>query len=128
MKNTIIWFEINVANLDQAKDFYDYVLQTNIRKEDMEGYPPMGIISGEGVNGALVEDEEYEAPEHSGIMLYFDGTSGINAYLERIEEAGGEVVVPRSFLNESVGYWAAFSDLDGNLLAFYEPPEKKVIT
>tara|TARA_B100001250_G_scaffold414370_1_gene452286 strand:- start:5660 stop:6046 length:387 start_codon:yes stop_codon:yes gene_type:complete len=128
MKNTIIWFEINVANLDQAKYFYDYVLQTNIRKEDMEGYPPMGIIPGEGVNGALVEDEEYEAPEHSGIMLYFDGTSGINAYLERIEEAGGEVVVPRSFVNEFVGYWAAFSDLDGNLLAFYEPPEKKVIT
>ena len=60
MKNTIIWFEINVANLDQAKYFYDYVLQTNIRKEDMEGYPPMGIIPGEGVNGALVEDEEYE--------------------------------------------------------------------
>ena len=128
MKNTIIWFEINVANLDQAKYFYDYVLQTNIRKEDMEGYPPMGIIPGEGVNGALVEDEEYEAPEHSGIMLYFDGTSGINAYLERIEEAGGEVVVSRSFVNEFVGYWAAFSDLDGNLLAFYEPPEKKVIT
>ena len=89
----------------------------------MEGYPPMGIIPDEGVNGALVEDEEYEAPEHSGVMLYFDGSSGINPYLERVEEAGGEVVVPRSFVNESVGYWAAFSDLDGNLLAFYEPPQ-----
>jgi predicted enzyme related to lactoylglutathione lyase len=56
-------------------------------------------------------------------MLYFDGSSGINPYLERVEEAGGEVLVPRSFVNESVGHWAAFSDLDGNLLAFYEPPQ-----
>ena len=123
MKNTIIWFEINVADLDRAKKFYDHVLQTNIRKEEMEGYPPMGIIPDEGVNGALVEDEEYEAPEHSGVMLYFDGSSGINPYLERVEEAGGEVVVPRSFVNDSVGHWAAFADLDGNLLAFYEPPQ-----
>ena len=36
MKNTIIWFEINVADLDRAKKFYDHVLQTNIRKEAME--------------------------------------------------------------------------------------------
>ena len=73
MKNTIIWFEINVADLARAKKFYDHVLQTNIRKEEIDGYPPMGIIPDEGVNGALVEDEEYEAPEYSGIMLYFDG-------------------------------------------------------
>ena len=123
MKNTIIWFEINVADLDRAKKFYDHVLQTNIRKEEMEGYPPMGIIPDEGVNGALVEDEEYEAPEHSSVMLYFDGSSGINPYLERVEGAGGEVVVPRSSVNESVGSWAAFSDLDVNLLAFYESPQ-----
>ena len=107
MKNTIIWFEINVVDLDRAKKFYDHVLQTNIRKEDVEGYPPMGSIPDEGVNGALVEDEEYEAPEHSGIMLYFDGSTGINPYLKRVEEAGGEVVFPRSFVNESVGDWAA---------------------
>jgi len=123
VKNTITWFEINVADLDRAIKFYDHVLQTNIRKEEMEGYPPMGIIPDEGVNGALVEDEEYEAPEHSGAMLYFDGSSGINPYLERVEEAGGEVVVPRSFVIESVGYWVAFSDLDVNLLAFYESPQ-----
>jgi predicted enzyme related to lactoylglutathione lyase len=93
MKNTIIWFEINVADLARAKKFYDHVLQTNIRKEEIDGYPPMGIIPDEGVNGALVEDEEYEAPEHSGVMLYFDG------------------------------HWAVISDLDGNVLAFFEPPK-----
>ena len=37
MKNTIIWFEINGTDLDRAKKFYDHVLQTNIRKEEMEG-------------------------------------------------------------------------------------------
>ena len=103
MKNTSIWFEINVADLDKAKKFYDHVLQTNIRKEDVEGYPPMGIIPDEGVNGALLEDEEYEAPEHSGIMLYFDWGSGINPNVGRVEEAVGAVVVPRSFVNESIG-------------------------
>lgn len=55
MKNTIIWFEINVADLNRAKTFYDHVLQTEIRVEDMNGFPPMGIIPDEGVNGALVE-------------------------------------------------------------------------
>jgi hypothetical protein len=69
MKNTIIWFEINVADLDRAKDFYDHVLQTNIRKEEMEGYPPMGIIPDEGVNGALVEDEEEKYIFHQNVQF-----------------------------------------------------------
>ena len=75
MRNTIIWFEINVSDLDRAKKFYDHVLQTNIRKEEVEGYPPMGIIPDEGVNGALVEDEEYEDEE---------------AFLKNAEEASEE--------------------------------------
>ena len=106
MKNTIIWFEINVAELTRAKTFYNYVLKTNIRVEAMDGFPPMGIFPDEGVNGALVEEEGYVAPEHSGVMLYFDGSSGIDPYLKRVEEAGGEVVIPRSYINESVGHWA----------------------
>ena len=123
MKNTIIWFEINVADLARAKKFYDHVLQTNIRKEAREGYPPMGIIPDEGVNGALVEDEDYEAPEHSGVMLYFDGSSGINPYLERVEEAGGEVLVPRSFVNESVGHWWALGSVFRFGWESDEPPQ-----
>jgi len=123
MKNTIIWFEINVAELTRAKTFYNYVLKTNIRVEAMDGFPPMGIFPDEGVNGALVEEEGYVAPEHSGVMLYFDGSSGIDPYLKRVEEAGGEVVIPRSYINESVGHWAAFLDLDGNMMAFFEPPK-----
>ena len=122
MKNTIIWFEINVADLNRAKTFYDHVLQTEIRVEDMNGFPPMGIIPDGGVNGALVEEEGYIAPEHSGVMLYFDGSSGIDPFLKRVEEAGGEVVVPRSFISETIGHWAAFLDMDGNMLAFFEPP------
>jgi len=122
-KNTIIWFEINVADLNRAKEFYDHVLQTNIRVETIDGFPPMGIIPDEGVNGALVEEEGYVAPEHSGVMLYFDGSNGIDPYLKRIEEAGGEVVIPRSLINESIGHWAAFIDLDGNMMAFFEPPK-----
>ena len=124
-KNTIIWFEINVADLSRAKKFYDHVLQTDIRVQPMEGFPPMGIFPDEGVNGALVEEESYVAPEHSGVMLYFDGSSGIDPYLHRIEEAGGEVIIPRSLIDENIGHWAAFFDLDGNMMAFFEPPNKK---
>lgn len=73
MKNTITWFEINVANLERSIKFYNHVLETEIRVMELDGFHAMGIFPDEGVNGALVEEEGYEAPEYSGIMLYFDG-------------------------------------------------------
>lgn len=125
MKNTITWFEINVADLDRAIQFYNHVLETEIKVMEMDDFPRMGMFPGDGVTGALVEDEEYVAPEHSGVMLYFDGSSGIEPYVKRVEEAGGQIIMPRTIVTEEIGFWAGFEDLDGNVLAFFEPPNKK---
>ena len=122
MKNTITWFEINVANLKRSIKFYNHVLETEIRIMNMDDFPAMGVFPDEGVNGALVEEEGYEAPEHSGVMLYFDGSTGIDSYLKRVEEAGVFIMVPRTIVTEDIGFWGAFEDLDGNVLAFFEPP------
>ena len=73
MKNTITWFEINVANLERSIKFYNHVLEIEIRVMELDDFPAMGIFPDEGVNGALGKEEGYEAPEYSGIMLYFDG-------------------------------------------------------
>jgi len=121
MKNTITWFEINVSNLKQAMQFYNHVLQIEMKFLNLDVAESMAFFPDDGVNGALVEEEGYVAPEHSGVMLYFDGSSGIDPYLKRVEEAGGSVVVHRTIIADEIGCWAAFEDIDGNVLAFYEP-------
>ena len=49
MKNTITWFEINVANLERSIKFYNHVLETEIRVMELDDFPAMGIFPEEGV-------------------------------------------------------------------------------
>ena len=58
MKNTITWFEINVANLERSIKFYNHVLEIEIRVMELDDFPAMGIFPDEGVNGALVEEKD----------------------------------------------------------------------
>jgi hypothetical protein len=48
-----------------------------------------------------------------------NGGSDLNDVLFKVGEAGGRVVMPKTFISEDEGYFAIFIDNQGNKLALH---------
>ncbi len=120
MNNALNWFEIPASDFDRAVRFYSSVVNSPLKTEDM-GPMKMGIFPSEGdtaVSGAVVLGE-FHKPSSSGTLVYLNANSGMPAMLERIQQAGGTVLLPRTLINENIGYMAIFSDSEGNTVALH---------
>ncbi|HHE39027.1 MAG TPA: VOC family protein [Candidatus Cloacimonetes bacterium] len=119
MKNTIVWFEIPVTNFDRAKKFYEELLGLELQVDEMGG-AMMGFfpLEGEGVTGAIVKGEGYE-PADKGTSVYFNCENDLQPVQDRIEPAGGKVIVPKTLIMEDIGYFCLFLDTEGNKVALW---------
>jgi predicted enzyme related to lactoylglutathione lyase len=71
--NPVCWFDINVANLERAKKFYETVFDLKLFDLPSEwGKQSTFPFEDEGVNttGALVEKVNYK-PNDSNTIIYF---------------------------------------------------------
>lgn len=122
MKNAISWFEIPTTQLDLAQAFYESVLGSTMRREDMG--PSQGAVfaydmEGDGVGGALMMGPTAPAPASGGTLIYLDASPSLDAALERVRLAGGQIALPRQALPPGMGYFAHITDLDGNRVGLH---------
>jgi uncharacterized protein len=119
MANVINWFEIPVTDMDRAVKFYSEILNGKIETSQMGG-TLMGFLpmEGQGVGGALIKHENYK-PSSDGTIVYLNAVNGLGEYANRIEPAGGKVLVPSQLVTEEIGYVAVFLDTEGNKVAFH---------
>lgn len=120
MKNVANWFEIPVIELSRAKIFYQNVMKTSFKEDEMEGFQ-MAIFDAEegAVSGMLVLGEGY-LPSLTGAVIYLNGGDDLSFYLDRVIEFGGKVMVPKTAINEGeCGYFAQFIDSEGNRIGLY---------
>lgn len=120
MSNVINWFEIPAKNFDRACDFYQTVLDGTVQKLDGPTGEKMGFLPGHdqgGVGGAVIEAQGYE-PAKTGSVVYLNGGEDLSTPLARVEQAGGEVVLPKTGIGEN-GFIAKFIDCEGNLVALH---------
>lgn len=118
--NYINWFEIPVADLDRATQFYNSVFGIEINPMHFGPFK-MGIFehsAKSGVAGALVAGEGYE-PSDKGPLLYLNGGEDLAVALAKVEAAGGSVVMPKFQISPENGYMAVFMDTEGNKLAMH---------
>jgi predicted enzyme related to lactoylglutathione lyase len=78
---------------------------------------PMEMGSGKA-NGALVQHEMY-TPSDKGVAIYLNANPNIQDVIDRIEPAGGKIVIPKTQISPEVGYMAFFMDTEGNRLALH---------
>ena len=119
MKNAIVWFEIPVTNFDRARKFYEELLDLELQVDEMGG-AMMGFfpMEGEGVSGAIVKGEGYE-PTDKGTLVYFNCEDNLQPVQDKIETAGGKVIVPKTLIMEDIGYFCLFFDTEGNKVALW---------
>ena len=122
MKNTISWFEIPTTQLDQAQAFYEAVLGSPMRREDMG--PSQGAVfafdkEDGGVGGALMMGPTAPVQSKGGTMIFLNASPSLNAALERVVAAGGHVALPPQALPPGMGFFAHITDLDGNRVGLH---------
>jgi len=113
------WFEIAVEDLDRAQAFYENILKTKLQQGGDENCK-MGMFPFDeenGVGGALSRMEGCK-PGPGGTMVYLNVEGDLDGVLQRIPDAGGEVIQPRMDISPH-GYIGIFKDTEGNVVGLH---------
>jgi len=116
-KNTCVWFEIPVSDLDASRRFYEEVLSISMRRDDT-GPNPMVMFSSMddmGVSGHLYPGKPAEAGSGNTIHLAVDGS--LDDAMGRVKAAGGQVLSPAIDIPAGSFFYA--TDPDGNSIGLF---------
>jgi len=120
--NSINWVEIPVLNFDRAKEFYSRIYNYEMVEDTMAscrmGFLPMDSES-QGVGGAIVQGSGYIPSAALGAKVYLNGGTDLMTVLNRVEAAGGEIVVQKTKISDDIGYYAVFQDTEGNHISLH---------
>ncbi len=121
MRNALNWFEIPVADLARAKRFYETILQTSLEESSMED-TTMAMLphDPDGVGGSLSAGPRY-TPGGGGTLVYLNGGDDLAPIIGRVADAGGKVLLPKTLIDEEIGYMALFEDTEGNQVGLHSP-------
>lgn len=119
MNNFISIVEIPASSFARAVKFYQTVLDITIQEADMEGIQ-MGLFPGGkgSVNVVLIKGNDYK-PSGTGILVYLNGGDDLQNILDKIEPAGGKVVLPKTPIDTENGFFAFFIDSEGNKMGLH---------
>jgi predicted enzyme related to lactoylglutathione lyase len=117
----IAWIEIPVIDLERATAFYAEVFRLTFEREDIgDGNVKSLFPASSGMSGALSQGPDW-TPSRNGVLLYFAGGDDLQVVLDRVVAAGGAIVEPKQTVDATSGYWARFSDSEGNLIGLLSP-------
>lgn len=127
MQHAISWFEIPSKDLARATQFYETLFAINLIPMDMDNismrmFPlddPMN-----GVGGAIVQSEGFHVPSKTdGPLIYLNGNPDVQNILDKVEAAGGTIVVPKTEISPEYGFMAVFIDTEGNRIGLHSIPQ-----
>jgi uncharacterized protein len=127
MQNAISWFEIPATDIDRAQKFYETIFGINMTAMDMPNikmrmFPlddPMN-----GVGGAIVDTGGFHKPSATdGPLIYLNGNPDVQIIMDRVEAAGGKIVIPKMEISPEYGDMGVILDTEGNRIAFHNIPK-----
>ncbi len=116
----VVWFDIPVTDMSRAVDFYQAVTGQELMRLAVAGSKETAIFAQDedGSGGCLFMAPE-DTPSHFKSRVYFDAGSDLDAWLERVMGAGGQVLVPKTPVQGNRGYYAYFEDSEGNRVGLH---------
>jgi predicted enzyme related to lactoylglutathione lyase len=126
MKHAISWFEIPTTNLNRATTFYETIFGISFSPLDMPNIQmrmfPVESMT-ESVGGALVYSGGFHLPsETHGPLVYLNGDPDLQLVLDKVEAAGGKILVPKTEISPDHGFMAVIIDTEGNRIALHSSP------
>jgi predicted enzyme related to lactoylglutathione lyase len=126
MKNAISWFEIGTNDLARATKFYETIFGVTLNPLDMDNikmrmFPIEDMM---GVGGALVDSGGFHKPSATdGPLIYLNGNPDVQKVLDKVEAAGGKIMVPKTEISPDYGYMAVIIDTEGNRIGLHSIPQ-----
>jgi predicted enzyme related to lactoylglutathione lyase len=127
-KNAISWFELPATDLDRAQKFYETIFGFSLIPMDtpniqMRMFPIQDPQNG--VGGALCKTDGFHKPSATeGPLIYFNANPDVQRVLDKVEEAGGKIIVPKMEISPEYGHMAVFIDCEGNRVALHSIPQQ----
>lgn len=125
-KNAISWFEIPATDLDRAQKFYETIFETKLIPLDMENIQMrMFPIDdpGAGIGGAVCKADGFYKPSTTdGPLIYLNGNPDVQNILDRVEAAGGKIMVPKTEISPEYGFMGVIVDTEGNRIGLHSVP------
>ena len=125
MKNAISWFEIPSSDLSRAAKFYETIFGIKLNPLDlpnikMRMFPLEDMM---GVGGAIVDSGGFHKPSTTdGPLLYLNGNPDLQKVLDKVETAGGKIMVPKTEISPEYGFMAVIIDTEGNRIGLHSVP------
>ena len=119
MNNLISIVEIPVTDFSRALKFYQAISGLAIEEMELDGNQ-MGILPNEEgtVNVVLVKGKDYN-PTADGAVIYLNAGNDLQVMLNKVEQNGGQVILPKTEISPEMGYFALFIDTEGNKLGLH---------
>lgn len=126
MQHAISWFEIPATDLARAQAFYETVFGIKMTALDlpnirMRMFP---IEDRMGVGGALVDSGGFHKPSGTdGPLIYLNANPDVQTVLDKVEAAGGKILLGKTEISPEYGYMAVLFDTEGNRIALHSVPK-----
>ncbi len=114
--NRAVWFDIPVADLDRAIEFYSRVCAMPVEKQEYDGYAFAVMHHTDGNGGCLVPKPEDITDK--GILVYMNAEGRIREATRLVGEYGGTVVEDVHSIGPH-GFRTLLVDSEGNRLALH---------
>jgi uncharacterized protein len=124
-KNAISWFEIPANDLDRATKFYEAIFGISLTAMDMPNikmrmFPLENMM---GIGGAIVDSGGFHKPSSTdGPLIYLNGNPDVQNVLDKVQAAGGSVMVPKTEISPDYGFMAVIIDTEGNRIGLHSVP------
>lgn len=117
--NALNWFEIPALDMARATSFYETIFEIKLEPVVMMNMEmAMFPIAPPKVGGALVKSEMH-IPGPGGCLVYLNANPDVQRVLDRVEAAGGSIVMPKTFIDSDTGYMAFLKDCEGNTIGLH---------
>ena len=127
MQHAISWFEIPATDLKRAQQFYETIFGIKLTPMDLPNIKmrmfPTDDPQQDHVSGAVVDSGGFHKPsETDGPLIYLNANPDVQIVLDKIEKAGGKILVPKTEISPEYGFMAVFTDTEGNRIGLHSSP------
>jgi predicted enzyme related to lactoylglutathione lyase len=73
-----------------------------------------------GIGGSIVDSKGFHKPSLTeGPLIYLNGNPDLQLVLDKVEGAGGKIMVPKTQISPEYGYMAVIIDTEGNRVGLH---------
>ena len=121
--NVISWFELPATDLDRAQTFYEAIFGISLIPLDLPDIQMRMFPVDDpqtGIGGALCKSNGFHVPSATeGPLVYLNANPDVQRVLDKVEAAGGKILVPKTEISPEYGFMAVFLDSEGNRVALH---------